>query len=102
MSFNRDDYKNNKKPFEEIQRFLKRMDLFFRSNIKFFAEENLSKYVHFIRQFVMPDPEIDSEIWPVSKKPLLNLTIKTKSFTAAGGEKKKPSNEECIFFEPTE
>ena len=73
VSFNLEDYRENKKKMEPTIRFIKRMDLFFRSNVKGLGEYNLTKYVDFVRQFNMPK---DDEVWSVSQTPLMLLTIK--------------------------
>jgi dynein heavy chain len=108
-SFNKDDYRENKKKFEPMFRFIRRMDLFFRSNVIALTEYNLQKYVEFVRQFVMPENIDDnSEIWAVSKKPLLLLTIMTKDKGDTAEEpvkkerERKPTDEEAIFFSPKE
>jgi dynein heavy chain len=73
VSFNLEDYRENKKKMEPTIRFIQRMDFFFRSNVKSLSEFNLEKYVDFVRQFNMP---IDDEVWSVSHTPLMLLAIK--------------------------
>jgi dynein heavy chain len=73
VSFNLEDYKENRKKMEPTIRFIQRMDLFFRSNVKHLGEFNLQKYVDFVRQFNMP---IEDEVWSVSHTPLMLMTIK--------------------------
>ena len=46
VSFNMEDYRENKSKIEPTIRFVERMDLFFRSNVKSLAEFNLKKYVN--------------------------------------------------------
>lgn len=131
VSFNLEDYRANMDLFLPTTRFIKRMDLFFRSNVKALSEFNLQKYVDYVRQFNMP---IDDEVWSVSQKPLLVITIKNfdikekeeeririekeKELQIAGqvltnkDDKKKKkddqqkrnalTDEQCIFFEPSE
>lgn len=114
VTFSKEEFNKDKKKLDRTFRFFRRMDLFFRNHVKQLAEYNLNLYLEFVRQYVMPEnfEEGDGMVWKVSHKPLLTLTIKTKEFIQTAtdekdnkGEKKKPykpTDEDCIFFEPSE
>lgn len=80
----------NSKKRLPMKRFLQRIDLIFRDNIRQFAKNNVRSIVNMLRRFVMPDhDDSDAEIWDISTKPLLVLTIKEKKDQKEDEEKDK-------------
>lgn len=96
---NRDEYLEAKRI--PMRRFLKRVDLIFRQSVKSLTEHNIGIWVDTCRKFVMEHNEdLSKEAWRTSERPLIQIEIKSKERNQ--DRKKRESDSELIYFEPSE
>ena len=93
-----------------MKRFFKRIDLIFRESVKHLTEYNISCWIKTLRQFVLlTEEELDAqggEVWKISQKPMIAITIhskeKDKKDKKDKKRKKKENPGDLIFFKPSE
>lgn len=106
-----DDFKADSQT--PLRRFLTRFDIIFRDSVRELAESNVRWLLDLLKSFVMPKmDDQEDEIWEVSSKPLLILSIKPREKTKEEKDKEKKErregkkkrsktvNKNLIFFDP--
>ena len=87
QSFNDIQIYNTQKK-NSLKRFLRRIDFFFRNQVKDFLNLNLEKWINFIKKFTLPDENAE-DLWVVEETPLLKVCLDFKELKKKEKKKKK-------------